>query len=217
MLKALFYPAGTKEKPIKFDSLYIPYIYREIYFEGVYTDILNNDKPMTILDVGSNIGVTVQHFREKAKKVYAIEPSSTHFEALKKNKEFNEWDNVEIFQMAVADKDGEMDIHYNDNNLTCNSLTLDYGGKTEKVKTIRFDTFMNDNKIDVIDFCKFDVEGAEDMILRSEGFKNVCERVKSIMVEFHFPSWMELVQYMTTLGYTPRRYQSSAIIVLFTR
>jgi len=217
MLNALFYPAGTKEKPIKFDSLYIPYIYREIYFEGVYTDVLNTDKPLTILDVGSNIGVTVQHFKEKAKKVYAIEPSSIHFEALKKNKEFNKWDNVEIFNMAMADKDGEMDIHYNDKNLTCNSLVLGYDGRTEKVKTIRFDTFMNDNKIDVVDFCKFDVEGAEEMILKSEGFKNVCERVKSIMVEFHFPDWMDLVQYMITLGYTPRRYQSSAIIVLFTR
>lgn len=210
-LKAIFYP------DVPFDSLFIPYIYREIYFEGVYTDILNTDKPMTILDVGSNIGITVQHFRNNGNKVYAIEPSSLHFEALKKNKEHNGWDNVEVFQMAMADKDGEMDIHYNEHNLTCNSLTNDYGGRSEKVKTVRFDTFMNDNKIDTIDFCKFDVEGAEDMILRSESFKNVCERVKSIMVEFHHPTWMELVEYMVSLGYKARRYPSSAIIVLFSR
>lgn len=217
MLNALFYPAGTKDQPVPFDSLFIPFIYREIYFEGVYTDVLNTDKKLTIVDVGGNIGIVTDHMRHKASKVYTLEPSSIHFEALKKNKEFNGWDNVEIFNVAMADKDGEMEMHYNPRNLTCNSLTLDYGGYAEKVKTVRFDTFLNENKIDTVDFCKFDVEGAEDLILRSDGFKLIADRVKSIMIEFHHPNWMELVQYLTNLGYTPRRYASSAIIVLFTR
>ena len=60
-------------------------------------------------------------------------------------------------------------------------------------------------------------EGAEDLILRSEGFKKVAEKIKAIEVEFHYPTWAQLVQYMTELGYQARRYESSAIIVLFTR
>lgn len=216
-LGALFYPTGTKDKPIPFDSLYIPYIYNEIYFEGVYVDIFNQKKDMVVIDVGANIGVVTQYMRPFCKKLYAIEPSEMHFEALKKNKEFNNWDNVELFKAAMADKDGEMTVNYLDNNLTCNSITNDYGQGGNKCKTYAFDTFMKENKIDTVDFCKFDVEGAEDLILRSDGFKKVTERVKAIEVEFHHPNFMDLVQYMMRLGYKARRYESSAVIVLFTR
>ena len=211
MLKALFYP------DVPFDTLFIPYIYKEIYFDGVYIDVLNGRKDMVIMDVGANIGVTVQHFKDHAKKVYAIEPSPEHFEALKKNVEFNKWDNVELFNLALADKDGEMTLNQNDKNRTCNSIVLDYGGTGVKVKTMAFDTFFEKNKIEKVDFCKFDVEGAEDLILRSEGFKKVCEKIKAIEIEFHFSTWPLLAQYLESLGYTARRYNTDAIIILFSR
>lgn len=210
-LKALFYP------DVPFDSLYIPYIYKEIYLDGLYIDVFNERKDMVVLDVGANIGVVTQYMREYSKKIYAIEPSTEHFTALKKNKEFNKWDNVEVFNMAIADRDGEMQLNLNDNNRTCHSLTLDYKQKGEMVKTMRFDTFLKENNIDQVDFCKFDVEGAEDMILRSEGFINVAEKFKAIEVEFHFQTWPALVEHMSKLGFAARRYDSSAIIVLFTR
>jgi len=238
---AIFYPtedqAGNK---IPFDTLYIPYIYREIYFEGIYIDVLNQKKDLTIIDVGSNIGITVQHFQPYAKKLYAIEPSPEHFEALRMNKEINEWHNVELFQLALADKDGEMSFSQNTHNRTMNTLIV--GEKTGEdehalkpeikegalikargydtkitVATQAMDTFFEKNKIDHVDFMKFDAEGAEDMILRSEGFKKVVDKIDAIMVEFHFPNWMELVNYMTQFGFKARQYQSSAKVVLFLR
>ena len=172
---------------------------------------------MVVIDVGSNIGVVTQYMRNYSKKVYAIEPATEHFEALKKNKEFNNWDNVEIFNVALADKNGEMTLNTLDSNRTCHSLTKDYGQGGEKVKTITFDKFFKDNKIGEVDFCKFDVEDAEDMILRSEGFKKVAPKIKAIEVEFHNDKWPDLVKYMISLGYTARKYDSSAIIVLFVR
>lgn len=216
-LGALFYPKGTKTEPIPFDTLYIPFIYKEIYLDGVYVDICNQKTDMTCLDVGANIGIVSQHLRDYSKKVYAIEPSSEHFAALKKNKEFNSWENVEIFNMALAANDGEMMLNKLDSNRTCHSLINDHGQGGEKVRTMAFDTFFKENKIDHIDFCKFDVEGAEDLILRSEGFKKVADKISAIMVEFHYPTWPQLVEYMTTLGFTARKYDSSAIIILFTK
>jgi len=215
-LNALFYPGGN----VKFESLYIPYIYREIYFEGIYQNLVDNFKDMVVVDVGANIGIVTQYLRDYAKKLYAVEPSSEHFEALKKNKEFNKWDNVEVFNVAIADKDGEMDFHINTTNRTCHSLTQDIGfgyTDTEKVKTMAMDSFFKENKIGEVDFMKFDVEGAEDMILRSEGFAKVAPKIKRIMVEFHHPTWPKLVQHMSTLGYTANRYESSAVVVLFSR
>lgn len=217
MLGATFYPVGTKEKPISFDTLFIPYIYKEIWFDGVYIDILNQEKPMVIIDVGANIGIVTEHLRSKAKKLYAIEPSPEHFEALKANKEYNHWDNVEIFNFAIADKDGEMIMRANEANRTSNSLTFEWDSVGYPVKTVAMDTFFEENKIEHCDFMKFDVEGAEDMILRSEGFKKVAPKIQSIEVEFHYKNWADLADYLISLGYSARRYESSAIIVLFTR
>ena len=234
-LGGLFYPTRDQAgRDIPFDSLFIPYIYREIYFEGVYVDILNQQKDMIIVDVGANIGVTVDHFRKHAKKLYAIEPSPEHFAALEMNKKFNRWNNVELFNYALADKDGEMEFKQAISNRTMNSLMVGkgvvdkhgaetiimpgrYNEESLMVKTKSIDHFFEENNIDKVDFMKFDPEGAEEIILRSEGFKKIASKVKAIMVEFHFPNWMELVKYMEELGFTPRRYESSAIIVLFTR
>jgi len=215
-LGAIYYPKGTKEKQINFDSLYIPYIYKEIYLEGVYNDICNNRKDMTIIDIGANIGIVTQYLRNTAKKVFAIEPSTEHFEALKKNKEFNNWDNVEVFKMAMADKDGEMKLNTLDSNRTCHSLVNDYKQGGEMVKTIAFDTFFKENKIEKADFVKFDVEGAEDKILRSEGFRKTADKINSIMVEFHYPTFPDLIKFMMKeYKFQARRYESSAIICLF--
>lgn len=216
-LGAIFYPKGTEENPISFESLYIPYIFKEIYFEGVYADIFNQKKDMTVVDVGANAGIVTGYMRDYCKKLYAIEPSTEHFEALKKNKEFNGWDNVEIFNMAIAGKDGEVVMHKNSKNRTCNSYVLDYGGESQPIKAMAMDTFFKENNIESVDFMKFDVEGAEDDILRSDGFKAVADKIKAIEVEFHFPNWRELVNYMISLGYQARQYDSSAVIVLFTR
>lgn len=241
-LGATFFP--TKDNwgnDVPFESLFIPYIYKEIEFEGVYIDILNGRKDMVIVDVGANIGITVNHFRKYAKKLYAIEPSPEHFAALKQSKEFNHWDNVALFNYALADKDGELEFSQNSYNRTMNSLavggpvgqdahtlrkevaqydgTIHAKGYDNKlmVPTKSIDHFFAENKIEHVDFMKFDPEGAEDMILRSDGFKKVYQKIDAIEVEFHFPNWQELVQYMQGLGFQARRYESSAIIVLFTR
>lgn len=225
-LGALFYPTVDQSgNKIDFDSLFIPYIYREIYFEGVYIDILNGRKDMVIVDVGANIGVTVDHFKNYAKKVYAIEPSPEHFAALQKNKEFNKWDNVVISNVALADKNGEMEFKQSSNNRTTNQLVQNghthnsswYNEETLKVKTMDMETYFKENNIVHVDFMKFDPEGAEELILYSEGFKKVASFIDAIECEFHHADWPKIVDYLGTLGFSARRYESSAIIVLFTR
>lgn len=217
-LGGLFYP--TKDalgQDIPFDNLFIPYIYKEIYLEGVYLDVLNGKKDLTIVDVGANIGITVDHFRKYAKKLYAVEPSSEHFAALSKNKEFNKWDNVELVNVALSDKDGETTLSHHAANRTCHSITNKYQEDDEVVETMAIDTLFEKYGIEEVDFMKFDPEGAEDLILRSEGFKKIAHKIKTIECEFHYPTWPKLVELMQSLGFQARRYDSSAVIVLFFR
>lgn len=218
MLKGLFYPGD-----VPFDSLFIPAIYHEIYYDGIYTDVMNvldkEKKDPVIVDVGANIGVTVQHFREHAAKVYAIEPSTEHFEALKKNKEFNHWDNVEVFKCAIADKDGEMELRLNNVNRTSHSLMFKSqpDEKSEKVPTKRLTSFFKENDITHVDFMKFDVEGAEELILPSDDFTEASKIISNIEIEFHFQDFTKHVNHLIELGYQARRYQCSAIVVDFNK
>lgn len=218
MLKALHYSGD-----VPFDQLFIPAIYHEIYYDGIYMDVVNVlDKTKTdpvIVDVGANIGIVTQYLRDYAKKVYAIEPSKEHFEALKKNKEFNGWDNVEVFKCAIADKDGEMELRLNNGNRTSHSLMFPpkEGEATEMVPTKTFGTFFKENNIKHVDFMKFDVEGAEELILLSEDFKEASKIIDNILIEFHFPDFTKHVNHLIELGYQARRYPCSAIVIDFNK
>lgn len=217
-LKALFYPGD-----VPFDSLFIPAIYHEIYYDGIYMDVLNvldkEKKDPVIVDVGANIGVVTQYLREHAKKVYSIEPAKEHFEALSKNKEFNKWDNVEIFNCAISDKDGEAELRLFSSNRTSHSLMFKKqpGEKSETVPTKTFMTFFKENKIDHVDFMKFDVEGAEELILPSKDFAEASKIISNIEIEFHFQDFPKHVNHLIELGYQARRYPCSAVVVDFNK
>src|SRR3990167_270755 len=218
MLKALFYPGD-----VHFDSLFIPAIFHEIHDDGIYLDVITvldkEKKDPIIVDVGANIGITVQYFRDHAKKVYAIEPSTEHFEALQKNKEFNGWENVELFKYGISDRDGEMELRLCDTNRTSHSLMFPAKGKglVEKVPTKKMTTFFKENNITHVDFMKFDVEGAEDLILPSEDFAEASKIIDNIMIEFHFHNFPEHINRLIKLGYTARRYPCAAVVVDFNK
>lgn len=218
MLKALHYSGD-----VPFDQLFIPAIYHEIYYDGIYMDVVNVlDKTKTdpvIVDVGANIGIVTQYLRKHAKKVYSIEPSREHFEALQKNKEFNGWDNVEVFKCAIADKDGEMELRLNNGNRTSHSLMFPArdGEVVEKVPTKTFMTFFKENNITHVDFMKIDIEGEEEKLFRTDDFAEATKIIDNMLVEFHFPNFPELVNRLIDLGYEARRYPCSAIVIDFNK
>jgi len=216
MLKALFYPVGTTENPISFESLYIPWIFKEIYFEKVYRSLIGN-KDLTIIDFGGNIGLVTMYMRQFAKIVYTMEPSSEHYEALEMNKKANGWDNVELFKMALSDKNGKTKLGKQPENLTMNSITSGYS-EGEMVKTVTIDKFFKDNKIKHVDFIKLDIEGAEEQVLMGKGFKKVSPMIDAIEVEFHTPNWTNITGYMVNvLGYNASKFNTDATILLFSR
>ena len=220
-LSAIFYP-----KVRLYESTYIPGILEEIYIKDVYGDLFRGKKDLTILDLGANCGITAQYFREFG-KVYSCEPCLDQFEALSANKKFNEWDNVEIFNVAIADKDGEAMFHTNRSNMTAGSLDNPFfdaikGGHNYDsgvmVKTVALDTFLEQNKIKSVDFMKLDVEGQETSILPSEGFKNIVSKIKVMMIEFHMnPGYEPLLELVKSFGFKEQRFSTDTVNYLFTR
>lgn len=221
-MNALFYPNAHL-----FDGLYFIEILDDIHIRKSYRDFFNDyHKEMTVLDFGANCGLTAQYFREYSKKVYSVEPCPEQFEALKANKEYNHWDNVEIFNVALAAIDGEASFYTNRTNMTAGSLenpfynALKQGHKYDtevKVKTITIETFFKENNIENVDFMKMDIEGQEDEILWSEGFKTVAPKIQGALIEFHCPGWEKLLAYIEGLGLKSKRLPAITISYLFTR
>lgn len=206
-MKSLWYP------DCNFESLFIPHILKEIYIDKVFAKL----KPCNvIMDVGANIDLTAMYLKDFGKMVYAIEPATEHYSALLKNTYENQWNNVLCYNMAISDKNCTCSLFLNDQNRTMNSLVWNTG-KGETVRCVTFAQFMTENHIEEIDFCKLDVEGAEEAILLGEGFTSVCKSIKSLLVEFHSLQHTALLLHMKNLGYNYYPIPANSMLYWFER
>lgn len=129
---------------------------------------------MTIIDIGANLGyytaIASYNVGERG-RVISLEPEPNFFKLLSRNISRNNLKNVELFEMAIADKNGEMELFLSNENKGHNSLIYSEELKTSVlVKTITLDEFLSSKKITNVDIIKMDIEGAE--ILAIEGMKN---------------------------------------------
>jgi len=160
---------------------------------------------MVCLDIGSNIGYYAL-LESKAVgnsgKVISVEPSPRNFSYLKNNLESEKVTNVEVYNLAIGDKDGEVDFAVSDrSNLgyvitddqnSQNSSTDQVPNKPNTIKTMnvikvpmkRIDSFLEEKKLDRLDFVRMDIEGFEIKLF--EGFWDSIRKYKPIIqMEFH--------------------------------
>ena len=122
-----------------------------------------------IFDVGANIGWYSLHFSiNKNTKIYSFEPISTIYEQLNSNVRLNKKENINTFNIALSDNQGDVEFFYDPKNATASSEKniLDSDIKPVKCKQISLDLFMKNNEIKKIDLIKCDVEGAEIKVIK---------------------------------------------------
>lgn len=193
-----------------FKNSYIPNILEEIYKDRVYAPFLTDQKDLTIVDWGANIGLTSYFFKEYAKQVYAVEPSKRHQEVIETMLEYNKIDNVKLCKYAISNEDGKTKFYHND-NVTMFSLkdTVNKKDDFEEVETLTPESFMKREGITHIDLLKFDCEGSESEIITSEGFRNVADKIDVIVGEYHSWTSMSKEQFalcFSDLGFTFKWY-----------
>ena len=144
---------------------------------------------MVIVDAGANIGyyalMEAKAVGEKG-KVYAIEPIPQNIELLKKNIEANGYGNMEVFQLAVGDKNGRQDIFVSrQSNLStfCKNPGLDQSGETLSVEVASLDSFLEGKRLP--DIVRMDVEGYEYEILQGMGQTMKKDRSMQFFIEIH--------------------------------
>jgi FkbM family methyltransferase len=125
------------------------------------------------VDAGANRGIytmVLSRLVGDCGQVVALEPATDPFESLKENVALNRMSNVRAIQAAVSDAVGETILYHHGSGV---SSGLGPSGtssvRTESVATTTLDHVMQEVGLDHIDFLKMDIEGAEELTLRSAG------------------------------------------------
>lgn len=177
---------------------------------------------MICMDIGANIGEMTLHMAKRVGetgKVFAFEPVTFVRDRLIENIKMNNAEEIiHVSGFALSNMDGNAEIAYADpmtENQGMGSLVNkenEVVAYTENVKTIKLDTFVDDNNINRIDIIKLDIQGAEPMAL--EGARNVLNRFSPIMFIEISPSDLacigktarDLVLQIESLGYRVYEY-----------
>jgi len=199
-MQAIFF-----NKPIK--DNYLGNQFAEVYKERIYAPFLMDKKDLTIVDIGSNIGITTYYFSQFAKRVVAVEPAKEHFEVLTKMVEFNELKNVTLVNKAIYMKAGEFPLfHPRNENKTMYSLHSAIKAEEEEVvQAITLEDLFKQEKLDHVDLLKMDIEGSETEVLSSDSFKAVSDKIDLIVVERHYWNGRnpnQLVEALKNNGFT---------------
>jgi FkbM family methyltransferase len=161
--------------------------------EPLTTHLIINElkQDMICVDLGSNIGyyaVIESNLIGETGKIFAIEPSPVNFPILKSNLENQKKNNFLAFNIAIGDKNEEMEFiissKSNWSKIRMNNEKINPEDKVIKIPVKTLDSFVNENNITKIDILRMDVEGFEYNILL--GANKILEKFKpKIFVEIH--------------------------------
>ena len=137
------------------------------------------------IDGGANLGVFTVIASKLVGikgKVLAFEPAEENFKLLKKNIELNHQQNVNIYSIALSNKEGETKLHHIDNAPTSYSFGDDSESSIEYevIKTTTLDSIIEDSNLNRVDVIKLDVEGAEELVF--QGATKVLEEFSPIII-----------------------------------
>lgn len=131
----------------------------------------------TVFDIGANTGLyslITKSLNQKA-QVVAFEPVPKVLEYLNYNVKLNHYD-IKVEPKAASNFNGEAKVYLRKGEGFTTSVTVNKSLLAETtpkdeliIKTIRLDTFIEENKIDKIDLMKIDVETHEPEVLEGMG------------------------------------------------
>jgi FkbM family methyltransferase len=161
------------------------YLFENIFVQEEYFFKAANPAPR-ILDCGSNIGMSILYFKNlyPGCSVTGFEPDPVTFEILKGNMEANHIKDVELLNLALFPREGEIDFYVGpaDSASLMMSVVPDLvKGNAVKVKTAPLSRFL-DQPVDLV---KMDIEGAELDVLHELVEKEKLKLVGAIILEYH--------------------------------
>ncbi len=163
--------------------------------EPINTQIISRilKKGMTCLDIGGNIGYYVLLERQLVGdegRIIAFEPSPRNYNYLKKNIQLQNVTNISAYNFACGDKDGNATFFINKKSNGCKVIAEGVIPPDQSLGTLSevpvriLDPFIEELKLDRVDFIRMDAEGYELHIFK--GLKKTLEKFKPIIsIELH--------------------------------
>lgn len=125
-----------------------------------------------VVDLGSSVGLFGYQLKDRnVKNLYCVEPSIYEVDALENNLKGM---NYSLHNYAIGDNDNETE-----------TIIFSAQTKVETVKSKRFDTFIEENNINQIDFLKTDCEGGEYEVFNIDNICWLKENMKYCAGEWH--------------------------------
>jgi FkbM family methyltransferase len=190
------------DKPFKFhDNLSFIATYEELFLNDIYR-FKPSPTANTILDCGANMGLSVLYFalNYPDHKIIAFEPEEHIFNILQENVKTFGLKNVHVNNKAVWDKFEQ--LHFYTDNGMGGRVNLEYKDqKAQIIDAVPLLEFITED----VDFLKIDIEGAEDVVLRSCAAK--LHKVNNLFFEYHNnidtnQTLDELLQLVKTKGFS---------------
>ena len=153
---------------------------KEVFEQKVYEKFFSVEDGDIVFDVGASVGPFSYTLEEKnPEKIYCFEPHKDLFQTLTKNVRS---ENARFINKAIGSVDGKQKLTglFNEQFIeTCEDENV------QEVETITFKSFIEQNKIERIDFLKTDCEGGEYDIFNDENLPWIKKNVKKIVGEWH--------------------------------
>ena len=141
-----------------------------------------------VMDIGANVGEWTLNMAKMVGdtgRVFSIEPNPSMAQALKKTVAINNLSQVQIFQGAMSNETGHLDLTIpytsdgyalpfgsqlgNEYTPPSKDVAVSWGAmattKTIKIETTSIDSYISDKGISKLDFIKVDVEGHEKYVV----------------------------------------------------
>ena len=168
---------------------------KEVLINEEYKYLFRYD---TVVDLGCNIGTFSLYIYPYAQKIYAIEPNPKAINLFRKTIEDNKLDKIIPVECAITGSDGERFLK----NTEDEHKQYGAGEINDKegiiVKGIQLNTFMAEYKINYIDLLKVDIERNEKELFDSEGFRNISNKIGTIIGEYHIGSIKDSITHNIT-------------------
>ena len=152
--------------------------------------LLPND--MVCFDIGANVGwYTLHVLKERSDaKVYSFEPGPLTFERLISNMKVNNFLTDNCINVGFFNSEGTMDFYYDPNGSGASSMVnLRNKDNVQKltVAVSTIDSWIDEQKIDRLDFIKCDVEGSELFVY--QGGMESIKKFKPIVFSEMLRKW----------------------------
>lgn len=150
-------------------------------------------KDHIVLDIGANIGyysLLARSIVGSNGKIFSFEPAKENVKLIKKSIEQNKFENIIVVEAAVSDHNGYGELFLSPYYKSEHSLfeyhysSGEHKGKSQKIKVVTVDSFLEQLGDLTVDIIKMDVEGSEKKVL--SGMKKTIEFNKKISVITEF-------------------------------